>query len=78
MKITKNTEPYSFEQCEWDRDAKAWLFSWGEEIPNAWVDFSIENQVPVESINQAYELDPTNFMLNISVIEEILENNCDN
>lgn len=73
MKVNKNTTPYSIGKCKWDNDAEAWLFPWEEEIPDAWVKFSIEHECPVESINQAYEKNPTDFELNLRVIEEILE-----
>lgn len=72
MKISKKTVPYSINECEWNKESKVWLFSWGEEIPDKWVKFSIKNQIPVECINEASEKDPTNFELDEDVIEEIL------
>ncbi len=73
MKISKKTIPYSINECKWDEESEGWLFNWGEEIPNRWVKFSIEHEVPVESINEAYMKDPSNFELEESIIEEILE-----
>ncbi|MEL7656137.1 MAG: hypothetical protein AAGU75_09540 [Bacillota bacterium] len=73
MKVSKKTVPYSIEACEWDKESEGWLFSWGEEIPDEWVIFSIKKEFPVESINEAYEKDSTNFELKVKVLEEILE-----
>lgn len=73
MKISKKTGPYSFGNCIWDKESKFWCFSWGEEIHNDWVEFSIINEFPVESINEAYMKDPTNFDLDEDIINEILE-----
>lgn len=73
MKISKNTVPVSLKKCKWDGEIGEWLFNWGEEIPNDWVEFSIKNDCPVESINEAYERDPNNFELKLNVIEDILD-----
>lgn len=73
MKVSKKTVPYSIAECEWDEESEGWLFSWGEEIPDDWVKFSIKKEFPVESINEAYEKDATNFELKVRVLEEILE-----
>lgn len=73
MKVNKNTEPYSIEKCKWDKDSEEWLFSWGEEIPNSWIKFSIKHEFPVESINEAHEKDPNKFELDENIIIEILE-----
>ncbi len=77
MKIGKNTVPYSLYKCEWDSERETWLFSWGEEIPDDWVKFSITHDCPVESINEAYELDPVAFELSVRVINEILDDHCE-
>ncbi|HBV81632.1 MAG TPA: hypothetical protein DEB74_02275 [Lachnospiraceae bacterium] len=73
MKISKKTEPYSIYGCEWDKESEGWLFNWGEEIPDDWVKFSIKHSIPVESINEAYEKNPSDFELDEDIIEEILE-----
>lgn len=73
MKVNKKTIPYSIGVCEWDKESDGWLFSWGEEISASWVEFSIEYEIPVESINAAYERNPTDFELDEDIITEILE-----
>lgn len=73
MQIQKKQEPYSRNGCRWDSEEELWRFSWEEEIPSSWVNLSIKTGIPVEDINQAHMLNPTDFDLDQKVIEEILE-----